>query len=62
MKQPGSVLKMLEEQAFEFLTKDGIMGGGRSWSLTSWPSDLLPLTPGGETRRSWHCSAAPSIC
>lgn len=25
MKQPGSVLKMLEEQAFEFLTKDGIM-------------------------------------
>lgn len=25
MKKPGSVLKMLEEQAFEFLTKDGVM-------------------------------------
>ena len=25
IRQPGSVLRMLEEQAFEFLTKDGIM-------------------------------------
>ena len=62
-RQPGSVFRLLEQQAYDFLAQDGVLEdrGPSSSHTSSWGSNPRWTLAAG-TRKSWACCAGPWTC